>query len=338
MADPGSPPLPASFRIGVIGAGIAGLACAQRLAARGAKVTVFERNRRPGGRAGSHPAPIGRFDHGAQYFTVQGPLFDNTVAQWRQARVVERWTGRIVELSGETLQDKTDSVARYIGTDGMLSVARHLARDLDLRLDVRVDQLARRGASWTVIDELGRSPAPGGFDAIVVAMPAPAAAQLFAEAPQLARRAATVSYEPCWTAMLATDVASGFDFAGAFVNDTEALVWATRDSAKPQSSPVGLERWVLHASARWTRLHLNMQGEDAASLVAQAFAERFNFSFRPAYLAGHCWLHAQVSHPLGEPFIWDPAARIGAAGDWCIGARIEDAFVSGDALGAAITD
>jgi renalase len=338
VGNPGSPPLPASFRIGVIGAGIAGLACARRLAARGAKVTVFERNRRPGGRAGSHPAPVGRFDHGAQYFTVHGPVFDNAVAQWRQARVVERWTGRIVELSGQNLQDKTDSAVRYIGTDGMHSVARHLARDLDLHLDVRIDQLARRGASWTVADESGRSPAPGGFDAVVIALPAPAAAQLLSQAPQVARRAAAVSYEPCWTAMLATDVASGFDFAGAFVNDTDALAWATRDSAKPQSAPAGLERWVLQAPARWSRLHLNMHGEDAASLIAQAFAERFNFSFRPAYLVGHCWLHAKVSDPLGQPFIWDSAARIGATGDWCTGARIEDAFVSGDALGAAITD
>ena len=40
------------FRIAVVGAGIAGLACASSLKARGARVVVYEAGRRPGGRNG----------------------------------------------------------------------------------------------------------------------------------------------------------------------------------------------------------------------------------------------------------------------------------------------
>jgi renalase len=335
--DPGSEPLPDSFRIGVVGAGIAGLACARRLHERGAKVTVFERNRRPGGRAGTHLAPVGRFDHGSQFFTVQGQLFENAVGDWQRARVVERWSGRVVELRGETLDDRTDAVARYIGVEGMHSVARHLAQGLDLRLDSAVDAVTRRGNMWIISDEQGKLPAPGGFDALVVALPAPAAAHLLREAPDIARRAVQVTYDSCWTALLAPSAASGFEFAAAQVSDHDVLASATRDSAKkPQVAGGGLERWVLHGTPGWSRSHLSMHAEDAASLLAQAFAERFNFSFKPAYLAGHCWLHARASNPLEDRFLWDPQRRIGATGDWCGGNRLEDAFVSGQALAAAI--
>ena len=33
--------------------------------------------------------------------------------------------------------------------------------------------------------------------------------------------------------------------------------------------------------------------------------------------------------PLGASHLWDAKAGIGACGDWCIGHRVEDAFVSG---------
>ncbi|MGH6609790.1 MAG: FAD-dependent oxidoreductase, partial [Burkholderiaceae bacterium] len=61
-------PLSGDFRIAVVGGGIAGLACAKQLTARGAKVTVFEQGRRPGGRASTLRTEFGNFDHGAPYF------------------------------------------------------------------------------------------------------------------------------------------------------------------------------------------------------------------------------------------------------------------------------
>ena len=129
-----------------------------------------------------------------------------------------------------------------------------------------------------------------------------------------------------------TQVASGFDFAGAFVNDHAALSWVARDHDES-----GSERWVLHATPNWTVTHLNMPSDDVAALLAQALAERFNFGFRPAYVAAHRWLYATPVRPLLERYLWDAKLRIGAVGDWCQGPRLEGAFLSGDALGAAIT-
>ncbi|WP_246734224.1 FAD-dependent oxidoreductase, partial [Oharaeibacter diazotrophicus] len=49
MTDPDLPPLD-GVAVAVVGAGLAGLAAARRLAKAGAVVSVFERADRPGGR------------------------------------------------------------------------------------------------------------------------------------------------------------------------------------------------------------------------------------------------------------------------------------------------
>ncbi|HYM47719.1 MAG TPA: hypothetical protein VES91_04505, partial [Burkholderiaceae bacterium] len=285
----------------------------------------------PGGRAATLRTEFGNFDHGAQYFTVQSHAFELTVAQWQEAGVVKRWTGRIIAIDGATTEDKTASAARYVGTDGMISIGRHLADGLDVRLDTCIGSLLKVGARWSLLDAAERSPSPGGFDAVVLAIPSAQAVDLAGAAPALVHSLRMVEWRPCWSALLTLHAASGFDFAGAFVNDHEALAWVARENAES-----GMERWVLHATARWSGTHLNTPSEDVASLLAQALAERFNFGFRPAFVAAHRWLYSTPVRPLTERYLWDAGSRIGAAGDWCQGPRVEGAYLSGQALGAAI--
>ena len=57
----------------VIGAGLAGIACAQRLAGAGWQLRVFESQRAPGGRIATRRFEAASFDHGAQYFTAREP-------------------------------------------------------------------------------------------------------------------------------------------------------------------------------------------------------------------------------------------------------------------------
>ncbi len=89
---------------------------------------------------------------------------------------------------------------------------------------------------------------------------------------------------------------------------------------------------MLHATARWSALHLNRSGDEVAAMLADAFAKRFNFGFRPTFIAARRWLTAAPANPLKDTYLWDPEQKIGAVGDWCGGPRIEGAFLSGRAL------
>jgi predicted NAD/FAD-dependent oxidoreductase len=328
-------PLPDGFRVAVVGAGVSGLACASALKARGARVVVFESSRRPGGRAATEITPAGSFDHGTQFFTAQSADFDSLVSEWCADGLVQPWTAQVIAVEGEGAVDKTASARRYIVRDGMQALGRRLAADVDVRFDVTVASVAKRGNSWHLLDAQGMSLSHGGYDAVVLALPQPAT--LLGGAPELSRRARAIVWQPCWAALLAIEPASGFEFGGAFVNDHPALAWVTREESKlaPRSAPG--ERWVLHATPRWSALHLNHSVDDVAATLAGAFASRFNFGFRPAFLTARRWVTATPSNPLKQAFLWDPVRRIGAAGDWCGGPRLEGAFMSGRKLAQAIS-
>lgn len=336
MMGPGSAgPLPDGFRVAVVGAGVSGLACAGTLKARGARVVVFESSRRPGGRAATEITPAGSFDHGTQFFTAQSADFDSLVSEWCADGLVQPWTAQVIALEGEGAVDKTASARRYIVREGMQALGRRLAADVDVRFDVTVASVSKRGSSWHLLDAQGMSLSHGGYDAVVLALPQPAT--LLGGAPELARRARAIVWQPCWAALLAIEPASGFEFGGAFVNDHPALAWVTREESKlsPRSAPG--ERWVLHATPRWSALHLNHSADDVAATLAGAFASRFNFGFRPAFLTARRWVTATPSNPLKQAFLWDPVQRIGAVGDWCGGPRLEGAFMSGRTLAQAIS-
>ena len=86
-------------RVAVIGAGLAGLICAERLIRQGWPVTVFDKGRGPGGRMATRRADDLRFDHGAQYFTARDQRFRDRVDAWVHDGVVALWNGRIVRLA-----------------------------------------------------------------------------------------------------------------------------------------------------------------------------------------------------------------------------------------------
>ena len=65
-------------RLAIIGAGISGLSCADRLREAGFDLVVFDKARGPGGRMATRRVEtaqgIAHLDHGAQYFTVRDDL------------------------------------------------------------------------------------------------------------------------------------------------------------------------------------------------------------------------------------------------------------------------
>jgi len=86
----------------------------------------------------------------------------------------------------------------------------------------------------------------------------------------------------------------------------------------------------------WSRTHL----EDDAATVQAALLREFETATgirqAPAYAAVHRWRYALADAPLGVPALWDADAGLGMCGDWCLGARVEDAFTSGRALAAMV--
>lgn len=348
MADPPPQPgIPATVastpkRIAVVGAGLAGLACARTLAGAGLSVVVFERAPQPGGRTATRTTAVAAFDYGAQFFVARDHRFATVVDGWTAAGVATRWPGRCVTLPngptasfGSSLSPTPENgdTPRFIGTPGMDAIARHLAADLDIRFDSIITRVRRNGTTWSLH---GNIKAAGPFDGVAVAGAAPQAVPLLAAAPRLAAEVATVPFDPCWALMLAFASSPRLDFDAARVIGTP-IAWMARNNAKPGRSAVNA--WTIHATPAWSAAHLMDRSSTVIAALLPVVTRLGGHPLPPVtFTAAHRWRFARTARPLGRPCLYDPALGIGACGDWCLGASIESAYLSGIALAERILE
>ncbi len=306
---------------------MAGLACARRLKEAGHAVRVFEKARTAGGRMATRRGEAATWDHGAQYFTVSEAGFGALVEEARRAGHVAAWTPRWP--GGE--QDQREL---WVGVPGINALPRWMAGPVDVQFAIRIIALERQGRVWHLRDDTGGR--HEAFDAVALALPAPQALGLVGDRSALAERLATVAMAPCWALMVAFEQRLDAPLDADWSPDP-VLPWFARNSAKPRRS--GLDAWVLHADADWSRQHLEAEAATVRSALLARFAERLAMPLPAIALTeAHRWRHARVVQPLGQPCLLDSSQGLGLCGDWCLDARVEAAFESGHALGASLAE
>ena len=308
-------------RIAIVGAGMAGLACAAELSRSGRQVTLFDKGRGPGGRMATRRAEIGgetvRFDHGAQYFTARDSGFKEQVAQWKSEGVVARWPA-----AGDDA---------WVGTPAMNAPVKALAEPLGVQWAARVTDLAKGKQGWhlNVDDEIHK------FDTVVLAIPAEQATELLSNVhAEFADRACRTRSRPCWAMMaqFPNRLECGDVLRGG---EGDAVSWAARNGVKPGRD--GSESWVVHGSPEWSAAHLEEEAESVAGQLLDAFLHQADvIPQAPLHMAAHRWRFAMAEPVDGPGALWDAEARIGVAGDWLIAPRVEAAWLSGMRLARAI--
>ncbi|MDD0837376.1 FAD-dependent oxidoreductase [Curvibacter sp. HBC61] len=345
-----APALQPRRRIAVIGAGMAGISCARTLVQAGHDVTVFEKSSGASGRMASRDTPFGSFDTGAQYFTVRDPRFQQALATTPQA--ARPWSANAVRVLDEQGQLSSPSLAHpeahWVGAPAMNQLVRAWAAPLlaagRLHLNTQVTALERDrldAERWQLHCD-GSGPTQGvqaGFDTVLLALPAPQAAALLAPlsaATELTAAAQQTRTAPCWTLMLAFPQAEqpGLITLGPQWNVARSthhrIAWLARESSKPGRSQV--ERWTVQASDVWSTEHLNDDPARVQAKLLRAFVDVTGIRAEPAHQDVKLWRYAKTLQPLGQTHVWDPANGLGLCGDWCLGHRVEDAFVSGLSL------
>ena len=317
-------------RIAVVGAGIAGLACARVLGDAGHDVRIFEKSRGVGGRMATRRTDHGTFDHGAQYFTARAPQFRRLVEGWLAAGIVAPYTGRIVLLQSGVTTALSHDETRYVATPGMTAPCRALAKELDVLFECTVTAVTPGDDGWRVSwDEGGES----AFDAVALAVPATQALPLCSAVPALGARVAQGGHAPCWAVLVRYDDALPLDFDAAFVAGA-SIGWVMRDASRPGRASG--ERWVLHATAEWSKANLEADAASIAPRVVDAFHAAAGINARAVEARAHRWRYA-LSPGLQAGCLWNAEHRIGSCGDWCADGRIEGAYLSGLALAAELT-
>ncbi|MCF6744150.1 NAD/FAD-dependent oxidoreductase [Blastococcus sp. KM273128] len=314
---------PDSSPVTVIGAGIAGLACAGVLRDAGRAVEVLDRGRAPGGRLASRTVRGRPVDLGASYLTAgEGSPFAAVVAGWVDRGLARPWTDTFAVAGPDGLRDRKSGPLRY-GTPGG---SRSLAADLAAGLPVRPGTTVREVTTGPAVD--GRAVA-----AAVLAMPGPQAARLLDPSSPAGRLAAAESWQPALAVVLGWDARRWpADLHGAFVHDDPAVEWIADDGdRRGDGAPV----LVAHTTAALAAAHLEDPAAAVPAVVA-AVRSALGIDAEPAWTEVHRWTFARPAAPREEPF--GLAGGIGLCGDgWHAPAKVESAWSSGTALGRALT-
>jgi hypothetical protein len=282
-------------------------------------------------------------DLGARSFIVHDERFARQTREWVDAGLVAPWAPALVAIDepGRTRTLRTGPT-RYVGTPAMHAPVRHIAENLgpgaDLRQDQRITSIRRAGGAWEL---RGAHPGAEQFDAVALAIPAPQAAELLIEIQHLHTVASAVPMSPCWGVMATFDRRLPVDFDAANImvggrhDHAGVLAWADRESSKPGRGED--ECWVLHATEEWSRDHLGADPDEVTRAMLAAFFDAVGVGrTKPEATQTQCWRYAFPIAPLCDGCLYDEQLQIGACGDWCMGARVEGAFLSGLAMAARL--
>ena len=296
--------------------------------------------------------PYGSFDIGAQYFTVRDPRFQQALDTVPQS--LRSWSLNSIQTRNaqgrKTSDPSTQRETHWVGMPDMQALPLAWAAPLwesgrlHLGQSVRainhhiVGGSSHNSHQWTLMldtEDHGAQTA-SGFDTVILALPAPLTLQLLQTAPQgmeLAKTLSSVEMAPCWAMTLSYPMAAqaGLTTLGPQWNAARSthhrVSWLARESSKPGRAQI--ERWTIQASPAWSREHEQDDAPRASDKLRKAFAEITGIRATPAYAHAQLWHHAQTLTPLGQPFVWDARLQVGLCGDWCLGNRVEHAFVSG---------
>jgi len=312
----------------VVGGGLAGISVAHRLHHAGHHVVVFEKSRGQGGRLSTRRLTDWQVDHGTQYFTARSAEFQTEVNRWQSLGWVQLWSVEPWMLDRETFAPSPDNQQRYVGVPTMNAMVHGLSEGLEFYSECRIDRLEKQQQKWRLWD--GHGEHYGLFDAVILTAPL---AQSLALLPAGAKAEASLrqaTMTPTWAFGLALSEPSGIEADALFANDG-IVTWACRDSSKP-GRPSHYESWIVHFSPKWTANHLDAS-EDLLHQQVVHLLERL--AGKPIHIHEyfkHRWLHARSSKQDNLIPLWDAASRVGLAGDWTVGSRLEDAWLSAQTL------
>lgn len=341
------------FDVAVVGAGMAGLMCAQQLHHAGYRVVVLEKSRGVGGRLATRRIAGTRADLGAPYLEAEGRLSTLLFQSLLDRQILQPWTETVWQWHEAGTPQPEPPKPRYIAPSGMSALGKFLATALEIWFDRRVCAIVRSQDNiWHLSLDAPRHwadlPLELTAKSIVFAIPAPQILPILQTLDDVSSEflepVGSIEYDPGFAVIAQYPAQNRAELepvdrpwrAIGFPQHDE-LSWLGLDSRKrsDRSQPI----FVLHSSAEFARNYLESEDleklgkqllERAASLLNPTLAT-------PEFLQVHRWRYAFprrvypqdcLSAGLPSPLV--------CCGDWCGEQRIETALRSGLAAASAI--
>lgn len=316
----------------VIGAGLAGLACANRLQTANQTVAVFEKARGTGGRLSSRHRLNATFDLGCQQLNASTHQFSQQLELWQNK-------GWVASHDQRT----------FYGLPRMSGLTRQLSNNLQLHLSTRIVQLHKKADGWWLEDDSAAQHGP--FQQVTLALPVAQALPLLAEhSLELTQQLEKAEHSPSWVAYFTLPKAIAVAASPKIDNNTSQPLhrWTLLNNKPAQQG--ALQKWVVEASTAWTQQHLDLTSAAAADKLFALWcnAAALEIPPQPLLLEAHRWLYAFTAKSLDVAYLQDLSQGLSVCGDYLSGRseeglseglenQAEAAWLSGDKLGKKLT-
>ncbi|MCB8961075.1 MAG: FAD-dependent oxidoreductase [Ardenticatenales bacterium] len=320
----------------IIGAGLAGLLAARTLQAAGVAVTVLDKARGVGGRLATrrltdaNGQTIGRFDHGAQYFTARDLRFVALVEEWLAAGVIKVWADGFNTPAGP----KPDNLTRYCGTEGMTSLAKHLAQGLTIQTSTQVNAIWQAANGYRATTADGQS---FSASSLILTPPAEQSLALLASGdlqlpPDVTTALSAIQFAPCFAVLAQLAGPSKIPAPGGLWPNDGTLFWLGDNAQKGISATPTV---TIHATPAFTEAHFELDRDEVGQKLIAA-AGPWLGSPVISYQV-HRWRYSIPTQLHPEPYLWlQQSPPLLAAGDAFAGPRVEGAALSGLAVAEAL--
>ncbi len=279
-------------------------------------MTVVDKGRGVGGRMATRRISDGRFDHGAQFFTVRDPGFREQVELWVHRGWVLPW----FEDGGHT---------RYRAEGGMSQLAKHLAAPLNVRSGVKLSEVSPLGNGWRATSDTGEA-----FDADALVLTAPPEQSLallgdcaLGLADGVVEQLGTVDFDPCFALMVLLNGSSRVPEPGYFRPQLGPIEWLA-DNTRKGVSRGPRSAVTVHATGDFSRMNFDAPLDEVASRLLVAADPWLGGSVESWQI--HRWKYAKPVAGTWPGCLFSRApSPVAFAGDGLAGGRVEGAFLSG---------
>jgi renalase len=330
----------------IVGAGVAGLSCAKRLQQAGVATLTLDKSRGVGGRCATrrvHGQPI---DHGVIFLHGSDPGFLAALEDVENATPLPGWPRQLWGTGAPCQPEAFHDYERRVAFGEGLSVfPKHLAVDLDIRLNTRVVSLEPQGDVFELRSEDGVTYRAG---TVVVTAPIGQTRELLRVLPDTSTELRSVvtllnmvSSEPCLTLLAGYALdAPAPAWEVSYPEDSATFLLMSHDSTKRAQKT--FHTLVYQCRPLWSRQRLENDPSDWSRQVLDEAARLLgSWAREPEWSQSHRWRFARVetASALTSPIFleFDEGRRLGLAGEaFASAGGVEAAWLSGRRLAGRI--
>ncbi|MEX2585939.1 MAG: FAD-dependent oxidoreductase [Balneolaceae bacterium] len=331
------------MKIGIIGAGIAGLAAGKELSLAGHEVTVIEKNQVLGGRLAARrfgPDNSWIADYGVSSLPATTPDFRSFAAELLERGLLNVWDRHSIQFDGDKLLDtppSSDKGTHYIAPEGLDRVASYLSRWVDVKSNERAGGLTLIGKNrarkrpWMInLTSFNTFEA----DAVIVAAPAPEAygvlltTQDEVRVLKLIREIDEVDYDASFSLVVTYEGVEPPDWSRLACRGS-IIESITNENSKRDLPETVL---VVRSSPDFSRLWREKAEEEVAESLLEETVRILGKPFGNGSGSWvHFWTFARPRSIIERPFmeLEDEEAPLAVIGDYFQGNDTEHSFCSG---------